>query len=152
MIKDGIRPGDVKQGSLGDCWFLGACMVLASRPELLRNLIVHDGIEQGFAVFQFFKNGAWTPVFIDTRIPYNKDTKMPIYARCADPNEYWVPLIEKAFAKLHGSYEALDGGSLSQGMVDLTGGVSEKMFLETPDIKEMIESDQLWKDMKKYKA
>ncbi len=37
-------------------------------------------------------------------------------------------------------------------MVDLTGGVSEKYYLEAPEIKEMIENDQLWKDMKKWKA
>ncbi len=66
--------------------------------------------------------------------------------------EYWVPLIEKAYAKLHGSYEALVGGSLSQALVDLTGGVSEKLFLEAPEVKEMIENDQLWKDLKKWKA
>jgi len=59
MIKDGICPGDVKQGNLGDCWLLGALLILATHPDMLQNLIVHDGIEQGFAVFQFFKNGKW---------------------------------------------------------------------------------------------
>lgn len=61
-------------------------------------------------------------------------------------------MIEKAYAKLHGSYEALNGGSLQQALVDLTGGIAEKLFLEAPNVREMItDSDQLWKDMKKYK-
>jgi len=51
MISNDISPGDVKQGILGDCWLLGAFCVLATRPELLKNLIVYDGIEHGFAVF-----------------------------------------------------------------------------------------------------
>jgi hypothetical protein len=32
------------------------------------------------------------------------------YGSCADQNETWVPLIEKAFAKAHGDYNAIDGG------------------------------------------
>jgi hypothetical protein len=32
------------------------------------------------------------------------------YASCANPSETWVPLIEKAFAKAHGDYSAIDGG------------------------------------------
>lgn len=59
MIRDGTAPGDVKQGSLGDCWLLGSFLILSTHQELLNNLIVYDGIEFGFAVFQFFKNGRW---------------------------------------------------------------------------------------------
>ncbi len=38
LFKDGVNPGDVIQGKLGDCWFLGAVATLATRPELLRNV------------------------------------------------------------------------------------------------------------------
>lgn len=51
MIKDGGAPGDVKQGALGDCFLLGSFMILSTHHELLRNLIVYDGIQHGFAVF-----------------------------------------------------------------------------------------------------
>lgn len=51
MLRDGVQPGDVKQGSLGDCWLLGSFITLSTHPDLLRNLIVFDGIEYGFAVF-----------------------------------------------------------------------------------------------------
>ena len=32
------------------------------------------------------------------------------FGSCAHPNETWVPLIEKAFAKAHGDFSAVDGG------------------------------------------
>lgn len=73
-----------------------------------------------------------------------------MYGHCADPNEFWVPLLEKAYAKLHGTYEALNGGSMSEALVDLTGGASDKYHLRSPETKESIESGQFWKDLKKY--
>jgi len=76
----------------------------------------------------------------------NPETKSEVYGKCtstgggsgSQAKEYWVPLIEKAYAKLHGSYEALNGGSLQQALVDLTGGIAEKYFLESPDMRELI--------------
>jgi len=51
MFKDKMSPGDIKQGILGDCWFLGSLLIQSTNHELLSNLIVYDGIEHGFAVF-----------------------------------------------------------------------------------------------------
>ena len=147
-----MNPGDVKQGILGDCWLLGSFLILSTHPDLLKNLIVYDGLEYGFAVFQFFKNGRWQYVIVDSRIPFNSSAKTPLYGHCADPNEFWVPLMEKAYAKLHGTFEDLNGGSMAESLVDLTGGASEKYNLRAPEIAEAIETQQFWKDIKKYHA
>jgi len=134
---------------LADQWLLGTFSTMGMNPQLLKNLIVHDGIKSGFAVFQFFKNGRWQIVTVDTRIPYNMTTKTPLYGYCAEPQEFWVPLIEKAYAKLHGNYEILNEGQIGEALVDMTGGVAEKYDLTKPDIKAAVDSGQFWKDLKK---
>lgn len=58
--------------------------------------------------------------------------------------------MEKAYAKLHGNYEKLNGGKMSEGMVDLTGGVSEKYNLTVPETAPLLENGQFWKMMKSY--
>lgn len=41
-----------------------------------------------------------------------KNSMALVYAHSAHPDETWVPLLEKAFAKAHGDYEAITGGSI----------------------------------------
>ena len=45
------------------------------------------------------------------------------FARSGTEEETWVPLIEKAYAKLHGDYQSLEGGLTSEAIEDLTGYV-----------------------------
>jgi len=37
-VFDDIEPGDIKQGLLGDCYFLCSLSSLAERPNLIRRL------------------------------------------------------------------------------------------------------------------
>jgi len=41
---------------------------------------------------------------------------VPFFARCENSNLFWVSLIEKAFAKLHGRYWALSTGSTDEAI------------------------------------
>lgn len=63
------------------------------------------------------------------------------YGSSADPNETWVPLLEKAFAKAHGDYGAIDGGLQGEAVEDLTGGVTT-MILSA----DVLDVDELWTD------
>ena len=43
--------------------------------------------------------------------------------------------MEKAYAKLHGNYEVLNEGKIEEVLVDLTGGVTDKYDLLSPEMK-----------------
>ena len=72
--------------------------------------------ELGLYRFRFF-NLDWFDVIID-------DVTAKGYAAQPAKNEYWVPLIEKAYAKFYGSYLSLDGGQCINGLHNLTGGLT----------------------------
>eukprot|EP00771_Trimastix_marina_P002188 gnl/Trimastix_PCT/3309.p1 GENE.gnl/Trimastix_PCT/3309~~gnl/Trimastix_PCT/3309.p1 ORF type:complete len:962 (-),score=269.62 gnl/Trimastix_PCT/3309:106-2991(-) len=137
LFVEGVRPGDVAQGALGDCWFLGALSVVATHPRLLRRLIL-DAPQEGMARFRFFKDSKWHIVTIDDRLPVDEYGRL-VFAR-AQGSEYWVPLIEKAYAKLYGAYQALEGGFLRSALTDLTGGVPSRVKVAPS----MAYEDTLW--------
>ena len=113
----GIGAQDVKQGKLGDCWFLSALATLAAQPDKIREcfcfeedageykLLGSKGLwdqckQYGIVVCRFMKNFEWYYVIIDDRIPVFDKSGKPVFAHGYDENELWVPLIEKAYAKL----------------------------------------------------
>ncbi|KAI1071307.1 hypothetical protein LB507_009508 [Fusarium sp. FIESC RH6] len=63
------------------------------------------------------------------------------FAQCAHPQETWLPLLEKCYAKAHGDYCSIEGGHEGEGLEDLTGGITSELV--TTDI---LDREYFWKE------
>ncbi|XP_035675202.1 calpain-2 catalytic subunit-like isoform X1 [Branchiostoma floridae] len=142
FISEGVSRFDVVQGVVGDCWMLAATAALTTLPGLFKRVVPSgQGFQDNYAGifhFKFWRYGEWIDVVVDDRIPMVMD---PVQGRPAffslhsdQQNEFWSALLEKAYAKVHGSYEALEGGHTSDALVDFTGGVTETYMLDPNNV------------------
>ncbi|PAA47510.1 hypothetical protein BOX15_Mlig005293g1 [Macrostomum lignano] len=142
FVKDGFSRFDINQGELENCWILAAVAAITQRPDLLSQVILPDQTLSGAGYcgafrFRFRPFGREVEIMVDDRLP-TKDGQL-VYA-AAHEGEYWVCLLEKALAKLHGCYESLIGGLELEAMADLTGGVCELIPFKREDGAKVLEN------------
>ncbi|CAH2215536.1 jg25899, partial [Pararge aegeria aegeria] len=120
---------DVVTGRLGDKWLLSCVGVLYLCKGLFYRVVPADQrIDTNYAgVFRFrlWWCGQWVEVLVDDRLP-TVHGKLA-FMHCSHSEQLWPALLEKAYAKMHGSYEALKYGNLLDGLADLTGGITESL-------------------------
>ncbi|XP_029203083.2 calpain-9-like isoform X2 [Acropora millepora] len=130
LLVGGASRLDINQGMLGDCWFLAAVASLTQEEKLInRVLCLDENVDFGSSnycgalKFNIWQDGNWTEVIIDDRLPTYRNKLVFMHSK--EKNEFWSALLEKAYAKLQGSYEALKGGQTIEAMEDFTGGLGE---------------------------
>ncbi|KAL1123965.1 hypothetical protein AAG570_001735 [Ranatra chinensis] len=137
FVDPGRCDGALKSGELSCNWMVSACAILSDIGEI-RNKVIPDCWEQdSFGVegkycgafhFRLWRFGNWQDVVVDDFLPTVDNVLLTTQTQ--NPNEFWTALLEKAYAKLHGSYEALREYEISDALVDFTGGVSEVVDLK----------------------
>ncbi|KAG6872160.1 hypothetical protein C0995_012478 [Termitomyces sp. Mi166 len=165
---NGADSNDIIQGKIGDCWFLSALATVSTTKTLVEKFCVARDEEVGVYGFIFFRDNRWVNVVVDDllytshpkfeelnfaeRELYHEDKdrynttarkggKTLYFARSGATGETWVPLIEKAYAKLHGDYLSISGGKALEAVEDLTGGVSTVI-----SNKDILDIDRFWNE------
>ena len=115
---------------------ISAAVANLAENKTIFNRVVPQGQEfnndyAGIFRFRFWRFGEWVEIVVDDRLPTRNGQL--IYLRSTEKNEFWGALLEKAYAKLHGSYKALEGGLTIEAAVDFTGGIPEVIDLETTE-------------------
>ncbi|KAI6254446.1 hypothetical protein MCOR19_009045 [Pyricularia oryzae] len=72
---------------------------------------------------------------------YQTNSGALYFAQSSEPNETWVSLLEKAYAKAHGDYEAIEGGFTGEGIEDLTGGITQEIYAT-----DILDKEHFWKE------
>ncbi|CAG8710803.1 5420_t:CDS:2 [Ambispora leptoticha] len=142
---DGVSPGDVQQGmKIDDCCFLSAVSTCTNISGVIETICVERDEQVGVYGFIFFKDGDWVSTIVDDQLfiwtDVENNTSTISAASCKDPNETWLPLLEKEYAKIHGDYKSIEGGTISHALEDLTGSVSTDYATS-----EILDTDRLWK-------
>lgn len=134
-------PTGTQQGGLGDCWFLAACAALAEVPERIESVFVNkEYSKNGIFRTKFWVKNKWHFVNVDDRLPvrsWGKGFRPWATWPSKGGEAWWMPILEKSFAKLDQSYERIIAGNGAEGFRQLTG-------MPTFDLKH---NGRKWKDL-----
>jgi len=149
LFRGELLASDVEQGELGDCWFLSA---LAALAEVRQGLFIRQLFPQqdrlspaGAYVVRLCLGGQWRGILVDDRLPCmdaGKGHKQLAYC-VTHRMQLWASLIEKAYAKACGSYQATVGGESGEALSILTGCPCELIRF----VGEDFHPEQLWRKL-----
>ncbi|MEC4803956.1 MAG: C2 family cysteine protease [Jaaginema sp. PMC 1079.18] len=126
LFQNGIQYTDVRQGALGDCYYLAALAGIALKDaNKIKDMFIDNG--DGTYTVRFFKNGKADYVTVNRELPTDASGIFS-FAKAGDywntynntNNELWVALAEKAYAQVNeagwigqdgtNSYKGIEGG------------------------------------------
>ncbi|MFN7416238.1 MAG: C2 family cysteine protease [Dolichospermum sp.] len=136
LFQNGISANDIRQGQVGDCYYLATLSSIAQEnPTYIQNMFTDNG-DSTFTV-RFYNNGVADYLTVDRQLPTNLSGNA-VYAgwgggsSSSTSNELWVSLAEKAYAQLAesgwsrsststNSYAAISGGWMDKVIRQVTG-------------------------------
>ncbi len=146
----GVSSQDIKQGALGDCYFLSAIATVASKPKLIENIFPAALPDKGIYTVKLYHEGGFKTIVVDDYFPVDKNESLMFahpdeWATKKLANSAWVMILEKGYAKLNGNYANIgEGGYEDVAMGVLTGGIPDRIN----DINKASDSQKTWETLK----
>ena len=152
IIKNEPDIKNIRQSSkIKDCYFLsalGALCVKTQNTDFIKNLfhITERTKEKAYGIY-FYINGVRQLILIDDFLAYSYKRKnlSLYYSSSFDKSELWVSLIEKAWAKLKGSYKNITKSNASNAFETLTGEFTKQYIINE------YKKEKIWEKLRKYK-
>ena len=144
VLYENPGPNDIKQGRCGDCYFLASLSALAEYPARIKRIFRTQEVNAaGCYAVQLYINGEKRVVVVDDYFPYDTATSTWAFSqpsRTSDRNnEIWVLIIEKAWAKIFGSYQRIEAGTAGEALYPLTGCPMQQFYHD-----EITDVDGFW--------
>ena len=134
LFTDGPTYSDIRQGSVGDCYFLASLASMAdTNPDSIRQMITPLG--DGTYAVRFYRNGSPVYLRLDASLPVTSGGSL-VYARLSASGEMWVPLLEKAYAFFRtgaGSYSSIESGWMGAVYTDVLNRGSTTVYSNATD-------------------
>ena len=121
--------------------------VKSMKGKTIGEIILTDKVNAaGCYPIRLCVDGVDTIVTVDDFVPFKKnkvdEDKLAFSKTTVDENEIWMILLEKAIAKVYGSYEAMENKSVEKGFNILAGGPS--VFYKLKDfVKDITRAGEL---------
>lgn len=151
--KYGPRAVDIYQGEVGDGPFQSCVIAVAlQHSNLIDGMFVdRNQWAQNIYTTQWLLNGKKTKVSVDNTMPTVGDaTARSMRAAFADPSNstggFWPTILEKAFAKIFGSYEKLHSGYEGTMLQAMTGAPTTKILM--PESYTDDDAELVWNQLK----
>ncbi len=115
--------------------------MISERPRLLEHILLTKTVnKEGVYLVRICQNGLWQAIIVDDYFPCTKHKHL-VFTQ-AKRRQLYVPLIEKACAKLLGSYANLTSGNMLEGLQLLTGAPCDYIDLKPKD--QTLDGDLVW--------
>ena len=123
--KTGISFEDPTQGYLGDCWIIAAASVVGQDERRIKNIFEIEHLNSaGVYAVKLYIMGIPVTVTVDDYLlfwSHAPNTGGLVYAKPSPDGALWMPILEKAAAKMYGNFEMLSGGWMGPAIQTLTG-------------------------------
>eukprot|EP00347_Sterkiella_histriomuscorum_P009273 403341839 len=138
-------PLDIRQGQLGDCYFLASCSAITEYQQRVMNAFVTQEFNSaGVIVVRGYILGQPTDIVVDDTLAFSTSATSKgelLYDMAPSSNGLWAAYLEKVWAKVMGNFEVIEGGWSEEVMQFLTGAPT---LTYVKDYNGFTSADDVW--------